>query len=144
MSKARHRATDCISHVSRHREIGRMRFQSGFNCSKKAYLVNLPAPDSHSVLVEQHVVEAKEKTPDDLRVSSEEESTFCRRKISGDQIPASQLAGTSLHIFPKIRIGKCASSRTLRELRAGTVRKREETVFICRKKLVMHKWWTVK
>ena len=57
-----------------------MRFQSGFNCSKKAYLVNLPAPDSHSVLVEQPVVEAKEKTPDDLRVSSEEESTVLSKK----------------------------------------------------------------
>ena len=32
-------------------------------------------PDLHHVVVEQPVVEPKEKTPDDMRVSSEEEST---------------------------------------------------------------------
>ena len=43
-----------------------MRFQSGFNLSGE------PA-DSHNVVVEQPVVEPQK--PDDMRVSSEEEST---------------------------------------------------------------------
>ena len=32
--------TDCISQVSRHGETGRIKFQSGFKLSKKAFLVN--------------------------------------------------------------------------------------------------------
>ena len=39
-TQVRNRATDCISQVSRHWETGRTRFQSGFNLSKKASLVN--------------------------------------------------------------------------------------------------------
>ena len=71
-TQARHRVTDCVSHVSRHRETGRIKFEDGFNLSKKASVVN--PSDLHSVVVEQPVVEPKEKTPDDMRVSSEEES----------------------------------------------------------------------
>ena len=58
---ARHRATDCISQVSRHWETGRIKFRSGFDFSRRASLVN-PA-DSHNVVVEQLVLEPKEKTP---------------------------------------------------------------------------------
>ena len=44
-----------------------------FNLSKKDSLLN--PPGSHKVVVEQPTVEPKEKTPDDMRVSSEERST---------------------------------------------------------------------
>ena len=54
-------------------ETSRTRFQSGFNISKKASLVN--SPDSDNVVVEQPVVEPKEKTLVDMRMSSEEVST---------------------------------------------------------------------
>ena len=50
-----------------------LRFQNGFNFSKNASQAN--PPDSHNVVMEQPVAEPKEKTPDDTRVSSEEEST---------------------------------------------------------------------
>ena len=50
-----------------------MRFQSGLNPSKKAFLVN---PSTHTSSWLNHLqVSPKKKTPDDMRVSSEEEST---------------------------------------------------------------------
>ena len=55
-------------------ETGRIKFQSVFNLSKKASLVNLPT-HTRNVVVEHRVVRRKEKTPDDMRVSSDEEST---------------------------------------------------------------------
>ena len=61
-TQARHRATDCISLVSRHWEICCKRserlqpFKEGLSGEP---------PDSHYVVVKQPVVEPKEKTPDD-------------------------------------------------------------------------------
>ena len=61
----------------------------------------MESPDSHTVVVEQPVVESKVKTPDDMRVSSEEETTNiqvfgkeCKRPNTKTQ--ASQLAGKIL------------------------------------------------
>ena len=55
---------------------GRTRFHKGFNLSKKASLVN---PQTHTiVVVEQLVVGPREKTPEDMRVNSEEESADLR------------------------------------------------------------------
>ena len=57
-----------------------MRFQSDCRISKKAFLVTpfplpSPPPDSHNLVVEQPVVEPKEKTPDELRVSRKVQET---------------------------------------------------------------------
>ena len=57
-AQARHRATDCISQVSKHREIGRMKFQSGFDLQTKRLFGE--RPDSHNVVKEQPVVEPEE------------------------------------------------------------------------------------
>ena len=96
--QARHRASECISQVSRHCETGR----------------GAEPPDSHSVVVEQPAVEPKEETPDDMRVSFEEGLTdlpCSRRQCPRDQTRASQLAGTLLlHNFLMIRIVKSVSS----------------------------------
>ena len=51
-------------------ETSHRRFQSGLNFSKSG-----ETPDSHQIVVEQTVVEPKEKTPNDMMLSSEEEST---------------------------------------------------------------------
>ena len=61
--------------------------------SKEGSLVN--DPDSHSVVVEQLVVEPKVETPDDMRVSSEEVSTALRFIAERSQKPI------LLPIFPK-------------------------------------------
>ena len=58
-TQPRHRATDCVSQMSRHPETRRTRFQEGFNFSKKAFLVN--PLNSHNVVVEQPVVEPIER-----------------------------------------------------------------------------------
>ena len=58
-----------------------------------------------NMVVGQPVVEPKEKTPDEMRVSSEEESTDLHvlQKGPRDQTQASQLAGTRfLHRCLKI------------------------------------------
>ena len=68
--EARHRATYCMSQVSRHRETGRTRIQNGFNLSKKEGFSGY----SHNPVVEQPVVEITDNTPDEMWVSSEEES----------------------------------------------------------------------
>ena len=140
-TQGRHRATDCISQVSRHGETGRMRFQKDFNLSKKDSLFNPrkdslldTPPDSHNVVVEQPTVEPKEKTPDDMRVSSEERVN--RSSGSRDQTQASQLAST-MFFFTQCWIVKFVNSRKLPEDRAGTVRKQEETVLIIHKILEM-------
>ena len=65
--------TNCTSQVSRHLETRRLRFQNGFNLLKNAS--GEPPPDSHNEVVEQPVVEPREKTLDQMMVSSEEEST---------------------------------------------------------------------
>ena len=113
MSQARHQATDCFSPVSRHQETGCIKFQSGFNLSKRTSLVNLL--DSHNVVVEQPAVESK-KTPDDMRVMSKRPNTS--KPTGRDNI---------FTHFPQLRIVKYASSQRLPELRAGTARMHEET-----------------
>ena len=72
-TQARHRPTVCISKVSRHRENRSHKVPEWLQLFKEG----LPdeAPDPHNVVVVQNVVLPKEKTLDDLRVSSEEEST---------------------------------------------------------------------
>ena len=116
-----------------------IRFQSGFSIFRTS--LSGDRPDSHTVVVEQFVVEPTEKTHDDLRVSFEEESTdlLCSSQNGPrDQTQASRLAGTIfLHIFFKIRIVKFVSSRKLPDFRGGTARKREETVLIIHINLVM-------
>ena len=52
-------------------EIGRQRLHGGFNLSKKAFYGELS--DSHNVVVDQPIVEPRKKSPDDVRVTSEEE-----------------------------------------------------------------------
>ena len=71
-------------------ETGRRRFQKSFNL----YLSNEP-PDSHTVVVERPVVEPKERTRDEIRVSSEEESTDLPSVANRSKRPntSKQLAG---------------------------------------------------
>ena len=106
-------------------------------------------PDSHNVAEGQLVVEPKEKTLDDMMVSSDEESVdlaFFLRKGPRDPTRASHLAGTKfLHMFLKIRIVKSVSSqRLLSELRAGAARKHEETAFIIHENVAMRFWRVIK
>ena len=72
-SPKRRQATDCESQEPEHWEIGREWFWKGCNFLKKAFLVN--PSDSHNVLVEQPEVKPKEQTPDEMRVSSKDQST---------------------------------------------------------------------
>ena len=114
--QARHRVSDCTSQVSRHRETGHIRFQSGFHCEKQASLVNLP---THNVVVEQ----PKKIQPIFL---------FSQKG------PRDQPQGTlCLHFFLMIRIEKSVSSQRLPELRVRTAGKHEEIVFIIHKNMVM-------
>ena len=120
-TQARHRVTDCVSHVSRHRETGRIRFEDGFNLSKKASLVNLPPPSlpllpTHTVVVvEQPVVEPKEKTPDDtrgeLRRRISRSSSYRRKVPETRRKQTNWQARCFLHMFLKIQIG-CNLSET--------------------------------
>ena len=83
MTLRRRRATDSISQVSRHLETGRRGFHNSLNLSKKASLVN---PPTHKVVVKQPVVEPKEKTLDEMMLSSEEgvnRSSVFRRDAQG-------------------------------------------------------------
>ena len=69
--------------------------------------------DSRAVVVEQPVVAPKETTPDDTRVSSEEESTDLPFVAERFQRPnTSKQSGSTmfLHIFPKIRSVRYPSS----------------------------------
>ena len=77
-------------------------------------------------VVEEPVVEPKEKTPDDMRVSSEEVSTDLPLIQERSQGPDTSKPGGRhtvfvLHIFLKILTVKSVSS-----LRAGTARKHKE------------------
>ena len=72
-TQARRRATDCIlpgvqtSGEGSHKVSERLQpFKEGFSGEP---------PDSHNVVVEQPQVEPQERTPDEMRVRSEEEST---------------------------------------------------------------------
>ena len=117
-------------------ETGRRRFQKSFNL----YLSNEP-PDSHTVVVERPVVEPKEKTRDDMRVSSEEESTDLPSVANRSRRPnTSKPTGRQnvfLHIFVKIRLVKLARSQKLPELLARAARKHEETVLVIHESSVM-------
>ena len=61
MTPLRRQGTDCESQVPKHHETGREWFANGVNFLKKVSLVNLPS-------------QPKEKTFNDTRVSSDEES----------------------------------------------------------------------
>ena len=92
-------------------------------------------------MVEQTVVEQAEKTPDDMRVSSEEEPTDLPVVVEkSKRPPTSKPTGRHhkfSHISPKIRIENLVNSRRQPELRAGTARTREKTVSSYRKFLVI-------
>ena len=91
------------SRCQNHQETSRIKFQSGFNLSKKVSLVT--SLDSHNVLVEQPVVEPKCKMPNDMRVSSAEKWTdlpLITDKVEETKTQASQLASTMFFLhFPK-------------------------------------------
>ena len=100
------------------------------------------SPDSHSVVVEPPVVEPKEKTLDDMSVSSEEESTDLPFVAERSKRPnKGKLIGRHkvFEHFPKNP--KCAISKLTKTARAPckTARKHEETVLIIRRNLVMRK-----
>ena len=64
-------------------------------------------------MVEQFVAERREETPDDLRVSSEEELTdlpFYRRKVQETQHKQANWQAQCFYTFSKIRVVKFASS----------------------------------
>ena len=92
-------------------------------------------PDSHSVVAGQPVDEPEEKTPDDMKVSSEAEATDLPFIAERSMRPnTNKQANWQAQFFfytiaPEIRIAKSVSSPRLPELRAGTAPKREETVF---------------
>ena len=72
--------------MSRHWETGRIRVP-GWLTLFEGGLSGEP-PDTHNVVVEQLAVEPEEKTPDDMRVSSEEESAdlpIDRRQVQETQ-----------------------------------------------------------
>ena len=93
--------------------------------------MNLP---THNVVVEQLVVEPKEKTVDDVRAGSKEVSTDLKRPNA--RKPTGRHTVFS-HLFPKIRPVELVTSQRPPELCVGTARKREETVFIIDKKFLM-------
>ena len=118
-TRARHWATDCIPQVSRRRETGRIRAQSGFNLFEEG--LSGEHPDSHNVVVEQTVVDPKERPSSDVRVSSEEKSTDLPFTAERSKRPnTSKPIGRHIFfIFPTIRIAKFAISHKLPGLRAG-------------------------
>ena len=128
MTFRRRRAAVCISQVSRRRETCRTRLQRGINFSKKASLVS-PA-DSHNVVVEQPVVEPTEKTPDKMRVSSEEESAGLPCVADGSKRPHTSKPTGKHNVFTHVPNNPdCEFARSLKlpGLHAGIARKREET-----------------
>ena len=135
---ARHWATDCISQVSRRRETGRIRAQSGFTLFEEG--LSGEHPDSHNVVVEQTVVDPKERPSSDVRVSSEEKSNdlpfiAVRSKRPNTSKPIE--AGKFFHFPNDPNCEVCNLAKTSR----APCRNRpmhEETVFGYRKKMVMH------
>ena len=105
-------------------------------------------PDSHNVMVEQLVIEPKEKTPDDMRVQLRrrvKRSSIYRRKVQETEAEANQLAGTLfLHICTnKSEWVKFVSSRTLPEVRAGAAPMNEETVSSTARARLQHRYAVV-
>ena len=75
-SPQRRQATDCVFPGVQAPKTGRTRFHKGFNLFKEGLSGEPPNP--HNVVVEQLVDEPREKTPEDMRVTSEEESADLR------------------------------------------------------------------
>ena len=96
-------------------------------------------PDTHNVVVEQLEVEPKEKTPNDMRVKSEESADnpvyTGKSKRPSTNKPTGKIVFS--HILQHVRIVQFVSSQRLPKLRAGTSPKREETAIIIHKNLEM-------
>ena len=105
------------------------KFQHGSNFLKKKNTLWL-ITDSHSIVVEQPAIEPKEKTPDDTSANTRDFALAERSKRPNKR----KLIGKPNfpNIFPMIRSAKCASSRKVLYLRAGTSWMHEETVSIYR------------
>ena len=100
--------------VSRHGETGCVKFQERLQLFKEG-LAGEP-PDSRNVVVEHPAVERKDTTPDDMRVSSDEESTDLPTIANKSKRPnTSERAQSVYTVSQKIRIVKFVSSRQLPE-----------------------------
>ena len=123
--QAKHRVTECISQVPEHRETRRTRFQNGFNLSKKASPLN---PPTHTMmLMEQPVVEPTETTPDDVRVSSEEESTDLASDADRYKIPNTRKPTGRHNFWTHVPIHLNCEVCKLTETTRFPCRKRRET-----------------
>ena len=91
--------------------------------------------------MEQPEAEPKDKTPVEMRVSSDEESTdlpvFAERPQRPNTRTPTDRHNVFTHFPQTIRIVKSVSSRRLPEFRAETARNHEETVFFYLKFLVI-------
>ena len=131
-------AADCKSQVSSHPETCREWFQNGFNLLEKASPVN--KPDSHSVVLDKTRSVPKETTPKDMRASSEEESTNLLVVAERSGRPKTGKPTGRHNVFTHFHQDpNCEACRLMKTTRApcGNRRKREETVLIIHKNLIM-------